>query len=175
MTPIRPRYSRIDRLAKELLTNADEIEPPIDVHKIAQSNGASIRYERFDPDVSGVLVRDKGGNVIGVQKSQSKARQRFTIAHELGHLLLHDGKVVHVDRAFRVNWRRDQEAEPHDVEEIEANAFAANLLMPGEMIEKVLGSRSLDLEDATEIERLARVFEVSTQAMNFRMIQLFSR
>jgi Zn-dependent peptidase ImmA (M78 family) len=154
MTPIRPRYARIKRLVKELLDNANAVEPPIDVESIARSRGVSIQFEQFDRDVSGVLVRDASGSVIGVQKIQSDTRKRFTIAHELGHLMLHDGELIHVDRSFRANFRKEAAKEPRDVEEIEANAFAANLLMPKEMIERVLGSRALDLEDATEIDRL---------------------
>ena len=43
--------------------------------------------------------------MIGVNKDQAQVRQRFTIAHELGHLKLHEHKQVHVDREFRVRFR----------------------------------------------------------------------
>jgi Zn-dependent peptidase ImmA (M78 family) len=173
--PLRPRYARITRLVKQILLSADASKAPIDVEEIARSKGVSIHFEKFDADVSGVLVREASGSVIGVQRMHPRTRQRFTIAHELGHLMLHEGDTVHVDRAFRVNFRKESLDEPRDVEETEANAFAAQLLMPQELIEKVIQSRTLDLEDATEIERLARIFFVSTQAMNIRLIQLYSR
>jgi Zn-dependent peptidase ImmA (M78 family) len=175
VTPIRPRYTRIERLVKELLVRAEITTPPVNVKKIANMSGATVQYEQFGEDVSGVLIRNAGGNVIGVQKTQSQARQRFTIAHELGHLLLHEGKPIHVDKAFRVNWRRDDPSKPRDIEEIEANSFAAHLLMPKGLVEVVHGSTSFELEDDTEIGRLAAVFEVSKQAMNFRLIELFGR
>jgi Zn-dependent peptidase ImmA (M78 family) len=148
---------------------------PVDVESIAKANGATIFYEQFDDDVSGVLIRDDNQTVIGVQKSQPKERQRFTVAHELGHLLLHAGRPIRVDRSFRINWRRNDVLKSTDVEEIEANAFAARLLMPTAMVYKAHGSNSLEVEDETEIERLAKMFCVSKQAMNFRLNQLYSR
>ena len=47
-------------------------------------------YERFATDVSGTIVREPGGRVVlGVNTFHSKTRQRFTVAHELGHWKLH--------------------------------------------------------------------------------------
>jgi Zn-dependent peptidase ImmA (M78 family) len=175
MTPLRPRYARIDRLVNELLSRAEMKGPPIPVEAIAEMAGATIHLEQFEEDVSGVLIRGDSHCVIGVQKMHSEGRRRFTIAHELGHLLLHDGKPIRVDKAFRVNWRKDSSSKPRDVEEIEANAFAAKLLMPTDMIEQAHGESSFEVEDETEVVRLAKLFGVSNQAMNFRLNQLFNR
>lgn len=174
MIPLRPRYARIDRLVSQLLERISSDEPPIPLEQIVERVGASIVYERFDDDISGVLIRNEGYSVIGVQKSQSLVRQRFTIAHELGHFLLHDGKPIRVDKSFRVNWRKERSSDSRDVEEVEANAFAAKLLMPKHMIERVHGVDSFELEDDTEVARLAELFRVSKQAMNFRLNQLFA-
>lgn len=178
MIHLRPRYSKIDKLVEQLLQQSRIRKPSVDVSKIAKAQGAEIRYELFGDDVSGVLVRQQNKNVIGVQKTQSAVRQRFTIAHELGHLLLHEGEELHVDKSFAVNWRRsrndESDAEPN-IMEIEANAFAATLLMPIEMIEAAHGSRIFDLEDEGEVQRLAELFEVSRQAMSFRLFNLFGR
>ena len=151
MTPLRPRYSRIERLVIELLERGDVREPPIDVEKLAKQAGASIHYENFDDDVSGVLIRNEGGSAIGVNTSHSRVRRRFTIAHELGHLLLHDGVPIRVDKSFRVNWRKSTSPKPRDIEEIEANAFAATLLMPEMMITAAHSSVSFELEDDAEV------------------------
>lgn len=172
MTPLRPRYSRIDRLVNQLLSRAGATNPPVDLDKIAKLLDVSIHHETFDDEISGVLIRNEDGNAIGVNKKHSKVRQRFTIAHEFGHLQLHDGLPIRVDTAFRVNWRRASTAKPHDIEEIEANSFAAKLLMPTPMILSVHSSNSFELEDDAEVSRLARVFGVSTQAMSFRLSQL---
>ena len=173
MKPLRPRYARIERRALELLRGADSTKPPVDVLKIARLAGATVHFEPFEDDVSGVLIRNEHGNAIGVNKAHAPVRRRFTIAHELGHLLLHDGIPIRVDKTFRVNWRKGGNAQPPDVEEIEANSFAANLLMPKTLLMSVKSFDQFDLEDDSEIARLACVFEVSTQAMTFRLSQLF--
>jgi Zn-dependent peptidase ImmA (M78 family) len=128
----------------------------------------------FDDEISGVLIRNESGNAIGVNKKHSKVRQRFTIAHEFGHLQLHEGLPIRVDTSFRVNWRRADSTKPRDIEEIEANSFAARLLMPTAMIVAAHSSGSFELEDDAEVKRLARIFVVSTQAMNFRLGQLLN-
>jgi Zn-dependent peptidase ImmA (M78 family) len=70
--------------------------------------------------------------------------QRFTIAHELGHLLLHDGIEVRVDKHFRVNLRSSESSKAEDVEEI---AFAAELLMPRDFLLRDARKLTLDIED----------------------------
>ena len=109
------------RLRREL--GADS-ELAIDVHAIAASLEAGVVYERLPSDVSGMLVRDNESIVIGVNESHSPSRQRFTIAHELGHLVMHRGRPLVVDSA-RVNMRDSRSSMATDLEEIEANSFAA--------------------------------------------------
>ncbi|USK87293.1 ImmA/IrrE family metallo-endopeptidase [Peribacillus asahii] len=53
---------------------------------------------------------------ISVNKNHSRQRQRFTIAHELGHFLLHKGTAIHVDRNFRVNFRNGASSQATDLE-----------------------------------------------------------
>jgi Zn-dependent peptidase ImmA (M78 family) len=146
----------------------------VDLLKIAKILDVSIHYETFDDEISGVLIRNESGNAIGVNKKHSKVRQRFTIAHEFGHLQLHEGLPIRVDRSFRINWRRADQARPRDIEEIEANSFAAKLLMPTSMITSAHSSASFELEDDAEVKRLAGIFGVSTQAMTFRLSQLLN-
>jgi Zn-dependent peptidase ImmA (M78 family) len=126
-------------------------------------------------DVSGILVRDGERKVVVVNAKHAPARQRFTIAHEIGHLVLHPGQEVHVDNAFRINLRDGRSATADDVEEVEANAFAAILLMPLEWVRSAMSSPSIDLTDDGEVCRLADEFQVSTQAMLIRLTTLASR
>lgn len=177
MVPMRARYGKIDRLVDDLLKRECVTTPPVDVHAIARQCGAQVHHEDFQGDVSGVLVRRNGEVFIGVAKFHSRVRQRFTVAHELGHMLLHEGEQLHVDKSFSVNWRKDRQSETHakDIVEIEANAFAAALLMPKSLLEEAAGSTYFDLEDQVEIERLARLFDVSMPAMSFRLLNLFGR
>jgi len=107
--------------------------------------------------------------MIGVNSLHHPNRQRFTIAHELGHIQLHRPLIeseIHLDKG---SLKRDAlSAQGIDPHEIEANTFAAELLMPQMLLEAVLGERSIDLEDEDAIASLAKRFRVSDAAMRFR-------
>ena len=120
------------------------------------------------------MYRDENQIVIGINSTHSKARQRFTIAHEIGHLVLHDGEL-YVDPAVRVNFRDKRSSLAEDKQEIEANKFAAELLMPQEMIQREVVKCTAKKKVITEAQlmtELARVFEVSEQAMGYRLFNL---
>lgn len=169
----RARYSKLHREALDLIARAGVIEPPIPVERIANLLGARIVKSDFKNEISGLLVRRGGDIVIGVAKEQAKTRQRFTIAHEIGHLLLHEAEEVHVDREFRVKLRSHLSSEAIDVDEIEANAFAAALLIPEHFLRQDVEKLSIDFDDASQIQVLARRYEVSSQAMTFRLMNLW--
>ncbi len=174
MSERRPQYARINAKVKDLLTRAKVTDAPVPIEDIATMVGARIVANHFNDEISGVLVRQPGNVVIGVEAQQSPQRKRFTIAHELGHLLLHDGDEVHVDRNFRINLRSPVSSRAEDIEEIEANAFAASLLMPINFLLSDLRDLSLDIENEDQISELADRYQVSTQAMTYRLTNIFS-
>lgn len=157
--------------ADELLARGNVIQPPVPVHKLAELAGAEIRTGKMPPELSGFLLRQGGRPVIGVNTGQVTQRQRFTIAHEIGHMLLHP-EESYVDRGFSVYFRDERSATAEDLAEMQANQFAADLLMPREMLESILKGRDFDLEDQDELDRVAKRFDVSTQALTFRLINL---
>jgi Zn-dependent peptidase ImmA (M78 family) len=148
--------------------------PPRDLTAIAGQLGAEIRVLDLAPDISGILYREADRRVIVANQGHSDARRRFTIAHEIGHLVLHKGEQVHVDSGFRINLRDPRSATAEDVEEIEANAFAANLLMPAAWLRADVQDPTLDATDSAELEVLAARYQVSPQAMIVRLTSLFS-
>ena len=167
-----PRTSKELRpLATALIKKCDISSPPVPMDVIAKALGATLRFAPFDGELAGMLVRDEDNDrvVIGVNSLHHIHRQRFTIAHECGHLRLHQGKQVHIDRTFRVNRRDDTSSQAIDPEEIEANRFAAELLMPLKMVIKDLTERDLDIEDESELKVLADRYRVSLQALTFRI------
>ncbi|WP_035303930.1 ImmA/IrrE family metallo-endopeptidase [Brevundimonas aveniformis] len=170
--PARVRYSRIDAIVRDLLDDHDVVGPAVPVDGIARALGLEIKEGKLG-DVSGMLVRTDAGAVIGVNSKHSEGRKRFTIAHELAHFLLHTGLLTHVDRDFRVNYRNEESSQATNVEEIEANYFAASLLMPFDFLEM------LDAEDAVaddeEAAALARTFGVSQHAMSLRLANVYGR
>lgn len=175
MKPLRPRYNRINAEVERLLTKSKVRSAPVPVEAIAKGEGANVVFQNFNNEISGLLIRRPGAIVIGVDKKQAAQRQRFTVGHELGHLLLHDGDEVHVDKDFRVNFRSASSSTAEDVEEIEANTFAATLLMPMQFLLKDLQGVVVDIEDQGQVAELATAYEVSLQAMTFRLTNLFAR
>jgi len=150
--------------------------PPVPVIELAEKLGAKIKKEAFvgKGDVSGMLFRDGSHAIIGVNANHARTRQRFTIAHEIGHLLLHEGKEVHLDRNFaiRVILRDSTSSDASRKEEIEANRFAAELLMPFDMLIEDIEKNPIDVEDQSAIKHLAKKYAVSSQAMTFRVLNL---
>ncbi len=165
------RRALIAKRVGQLLTDAKIDAPPVDVEKLAKRTGLQVLFHPFDSapeDISGCIIQEDGIVAIGVNSRHGRNRQRFTIAHELGHFVLHRStlETVHLTRSFR-------SSVGEDTNEIEANAFAADLLMPESMLRAILGDEHLDIEDAsTMIDELAQKFEVSTQAMTIRLVRM---
>src|SRR6266498_2992977 len=125
---------RIEQQARMLLTKYSITRAPVPVEQIAVAEGAQVVRSPSSGQESGFLLRDGHRTLIGLNSRDTDRRQRFTIAHELGHLQLHKGRPLIVDHSVRVNKRDDISSAATDREEIEANAFAAALLMPQTLI-----------------------------------------
>jgi Zn-dependent peptidase ImmA (M78 family) len=157
----------IEEKVVELLKRKNVRRPPVPVEKIARALGLEISFAPLNADLSGAILRSRDGVVIGVNSSHHPNRQRFTIAHEIGHFLLHKGMNVHWDTDFRVNWRDGESSEGVNREEMQANRFAAELLMPASFVMTDIEKVS-DLNKET-IRRLARRYKVSSQAMEIKL------
>lgn len=170
------RRRRIRELVDTLLAEVKSIAAPVPVWDIARKKGARIAVDSLEGDLSGFLFRDGVQTVIGVNTHHAAVRQNFTVAHELGHLLLHDQdyEQLHVDRAFpTVRLRDDDSSKGVSDYEKEANLFAAELLMPVHFLEHDLAGRvGLDLHDDGFIPTLAKKYGVSVQALMFRLQNL---
>ncbi len=123
-----------------------------------------------------VFVKD-GVPIIGVNSLHHPNRQRFTVAHEIAHLYLHQGHIannVHVDKGFPVSvLRRDGiSAEGTERLEIEANQFAAALLMPRNVLAQLMAKDRTDIEDEPPLEEWAKKFRVSKATLEFRIRNL---
>lgn len=169
---MRRSTAHIRAQATAVLRNLGVEEPPIPIELLAHRLSAQIIYAPYEGDMSGILFRDADRTIIGVNAQHAKARQRFTIAHEIGHLILHTSKEFYIDRGFAVRLRDETSAQATDVEEIEANTFAAELLMPARMLKRDIGERVLDFEGDDFISELAARYRVSLQAMTFRLTNL---
>jgi len=169
---MRNRYAKaIDLKTTKLLRELNLLSTPVEVEKVAHKLGAEIVFGDLEDDMSGFLLREKNVVTIAVNKFHHPNRQRFTIAHECGHLHLHadQGDRLWVDKAYSTIFYRDSNSSSGDqLAEIQANQFAAGLLMPEVLVREHLTEEISDVD----IFRLALRFQVSEQAMTLRLIGL---
>lgn len=156
-----------------------EKRTPIDVEFLASSLGIEIKYEKFAEDLSGVLVKRPEKTVIGVNSAHAITRQRFTVAHELGHYLLKHRGDVFVDSTLHGNsvvvHRDGKSSLGTHAWEVHANRFAAALLMPQPLVQQhieKLVARKSDVPMDSLVAELAKTFLVSRQAMEYRLTNL---
>jgi len=146
---------------------------PVPLDKIISHYGIQQVDLPANSDIFGAILQQDGHVVIAVNPNQHANRQRFTIAHELGHYFGQmRGRTAgeHVDGDFRLHWRNNVSSAGVNWEEIQANRFAASLLMP----EKLLCAdvdRFSSLRPEV-IQNLASVYKVSRLAMQYRLINL---
>jgi Zn-dependent peptidase ImmA (M78 family) len=163
--------SEVERKARDLIARTGLVIP-FDVEAAAESLNLSVVQQDFESSVSAMLVVKDGHGVIGVNTNHHPNRRRFSVAHEIGHYLLHrDSASVFVDAA-PVFFRDDTSSAGTAQQEVEANAFAAELLMPAATLRERLEQQSVDPYDDAAVHRLARAFGVSTQALTIKLVRL---
>lgn len=137
---------------------------PVDPVQIAKRVGLKVFVTPLEPRISGAIVKEPGEDVtILLSADDSKNRQRFTCAHELGHYICRG--AFDDDEFSYVDYRGDLAAAGTDKDEIYANQFAAALLMPADILKSLRHS-------GLEPFQLADRFGVSLEAMNFRLRNL---
>lgn len=152
----KPDYKKASLEAKRVLDENYILGPPVLAYELAENCGLKVFVEVFeDSSIAGML--DIDNKTIFVNKHDSITRQSFTIAHELGHWLLHvkQGTMNHKDFLYRKPLGSPDE----DWMEKEANWFAANLLVPSDM---------LKLYDTYSQDETANIFKVSPSVIGYR-------
>jgi Zn-dependent peptidase ImmA (M78 family) len=137
---------------------------PVDPEKIASLMGIRVIQELGTDGYSGRIQFEKNVPVIRYDGTEAPVRQRFTIAHEIGHFAL--GHLNGGGGCFRDS-PTDFTSNPGKSQEISANNFAAELLMPGKVLKYVINVKKIQ-----DIVRLANLFFVSQVAMHYRLINL---
>ena len=150
----------IRREAARLLEAAGIDRPPVPLRDVVSVLNLSLVERAQDPFTTSeaALVPLGDGHAIELYGTRGERRRRFTVAHEIGHFVLHPERV-RSERGGVTNWgSRDLERE--------ADTFAAELLMPEHLV------RQLVLEEGADPGRLADRFDVSVQAMTIRLARL---
>ncbi len=165
----------IERLALDTRRKTTMEDRPVPVERIAIMLGMRVERGELGTEVSGLLIIENNTPIIGVNTNHVNERQRFTIAHEIGHFVLqhHTHSDIFVDEDnFLAVYRRDNPRSRDNKRERDANTFAGALLMPKEILHEELDSRSLGLFGDSDWNSLAQRFEVSTQALLIRLTKL---
>jgi Zn-dependent peptidase ImmA (M78 family) len=169
------KVQEIERSAQLILQRGGVRNPPVPIESVARHVGLDVEPANLGEGVSGVLVVNEKHGIIGYNKDDPIVRQRFTIAHEIGHFVLHSrDEDLFIDKKMLAVFRDSRSAHGADPREIEANAFAAALLMPAAMVKKALSASSFDLGGEDDLSELATMFHVSKQAMSYRLTNLFA-
>jgi Zn-dependent peptidase ImmA (M78 family) len=165
------KYHRARKAARDLLRRyGDDI--PVDVVALAGACGVTVRVEVLEHFVSGLLLVRGNDAVIGVNADHHSNRRRFTVAHELGHFLLHLDRSAFFLDASPVFFRQETNMPTDHSQEREASAFAAELMMPESVLHSLMSSDPIDVFDDAAVKQMANRFEVSTQALIIRLTEL---
>lgn len=162
---IAPNYQKAKSEALKLLNEFEINDPIIPVEEIAQRRGVSLKYFKPNDDkglglekISGFF--DPASKTIYVNSADPPTRQLFTIAHELGH-----SELGHRPEEFDVLYHFATPIDKNPTEQ-EVNSFAANLLVPKKMLQKVMTEYRLTPNDFIA---LAGIFGVSPEVMKYRL------
>ncbi|EPM7948212.1 ImmA/IrrE family metallo-endopeptidase [Vibrio parahaemolyticus] len=135
---------------------------PIKIGSIAKSFGIVVKRATLKPGISGMIKESNGVVEIKISRHDSIERQRFTLAHEIAHFLLHRdiiGDGIEDSMLFRSSLSNTLEAQ--------ANRLAADIVMPFSLINDVKFPEETRLE--IKIEEIARVAELSIPAIEVRL------
>ena len=164
----KQKIEEIENQVSEILASCGIKELPIPIEKIAISRGLKLKPYDMGDNISGALVIESGIGTIGYNTRESKVRQRFTIAHELGHYELHKARhELFLDEKLPVIlYRNENSRKGENVMEMEANAFAAAILMPRNFLDRSI--QRTTLIDETFLTELSKLFLVSLAAISIR-------
>lgn len=154
-------WEKAKKAAAKVLSEYRLIQPPIDPEAVAEAMGIDVVYAQFSPDmkekISGFIQFDP--TRIVVNKDIHPNRMTFTIAHELAHYILHQEYAK--SQNYQVMPRRNGYDTTKPPEEQEADCFAAELLVPMDMLKSY--------KDYASPRELARMFAVSEDVILNRL------
>lgn len=161
-----PEWNKLAPDVRALIAQFQE-EPPVRLPELARALGVSVKAATLGPGISGEIrpAPDGPGYVIRINRHDPQKRQRFTVAHELAHFILHReeiGNGIEDDVLYRsgLSDRREQQA----------NRLAADILMPENLLDEAKeGAEEKGVGDIPMY--LAELFGVSEAAMRIKVDQ----
>jgi Zn-dependent peptidase ImmA (M78 family) len=159
-------HDRVSLREREIVLDAMNTQP-VKIGALAEALGLRVtRASNLKATISG-LIRpaedtDSGYEIL-VNKFEMPERQRFTVAHEIGHYLLHRDQIG-AGIVDSVMYRSSLSSK----KEVEANQLAATIIMPAEAVKRELGKLG-GTDEIGVVEELAEQFRVSVPAMKIRL------
>jgi len=152
-----PRKSSAKKIAQNLIKEAGITSAPVSLQKVIEhlqkTISLNVQKVKFSENMSGMLVtfkdEDRESSAIAYNESHPWCRRRFTIAHEIGHLLMGHtcNKTIYGGDNFN---------------EIESNVFASELLMPKNLLKE-------DFNKIKKVPDLAKLYRVSQQSLCIKL------
>lgn len=135
----------------------------IDIDDIVHALDIPIQFipmKGFD----GRIIHGAKKSIITINdKIEFETRRRFTIAHELGHYLMHrESPVSHTDNISSMSWFNNKSKQKMSLQEFEANTFASELLLPTQFFKEYIESKPFSPELIREISNKFKVSRTST-------------
>lgn len=156
-------WHRLASDTADLITTL-QANPKVPLGKIAEALGITVKLSTLPANISGEIRPDNipGRFVIRINRHETKPRQRFTLAHEIAHYLLHRDQIgngIADNVLYRSTLSNSLEAE--------ANRLAADILMPWSTLERQLEGKNLSDEKA--LDEIAETLGVSKVALKIRL------
>jgi|WetSurSiteA1Bulk_404760.scaffolds.fasta_scaffold20829_2 Zn-dependent peptidase ImmA (M78 family) len=161
---VEPNYTLARNMARKVIKDHKLIEVPIDLNKVFQK--LRLKYiELNDPEgIDGAIIEIENKPAIAyLNIAKPIPRQRFTLAHELGHIFLKHSKrdLYDAEEVREIGEKLTDQSKPP--KEKEADAFASELLVPHDKLKKYEA-------DINNIDKLVGIFHVSKEAMTIAVM-----
>jgi Zn-dependent peptidase ImmA (M78 family) len=158
-------WENLDSSVKDIISSFHE-EIPVRIGDMAKALGLSVKVTTLDVGISGMIEpcqKSTSGFKITINKHEPKHRQRFTLAHEVAHYLLHR-HLIGVGLADNILYR----SKLSDEREAEANRLASDILMPRSILRSWINQCD-QKKPADYVSRISREFGVSEEAMRISL------
>jgi len=157
-------WEKLSKNEQDIINNYQN-EFPIKIGAIASALGVVVKKSTLKAGISGQIQMVDDRPEVKVNRHDSVPRQRFTIAHELAHFLLHRDKLagdgIVDDVLYRSNLSDDLEAQ--------ANKLAADIIMPWHLLKDRISAFGAVKISESHIEIIAHEADVSVAAMKIRL------
>lgn len=151
---------------QKAIVNRHMNQVPVRLGDMARELGISVKLSTMQPGQSGQISREGDNYVIRINRHETRERQRYTLAHEIAHFLLHRDEIDRLEGGIVDNVLYRSGAPER--KEYEANRLAADLIMPRDVVQSEMEAFGTPASDEI-IDRMAEIFQVSKAAMEIRL------